>query len=139
LRAFSYSNMLTDVGIFTLLSTFNGWRMVIDLMLLSIFGGLYIVPLYVTLQTFGDKAHIARIIASNNIVNAIFMVGGIAFAGVLLLGDMSLTSVLTIFAALTILIAIYVCGLIPDAVIKTFVKWLLQVLYKVEVHGLENY
>jgi acyl-[acyl-carrier-protein]-phospholipid O-acyltransferase/long-chain-fatty-acid--[acyl-carrier-protein] ligase len=57
-----------------LLSTFAGARVTLDLLLMAICGGLYTVPLYATMQHLSEKSHRARIIASNNIFNALFMV-----------------------------------------------------------------
>lgn len=50
------------------------WRIELDLFLLCIFGGLYIVPLYAVLQTEGLAAYRSRIISSNNIFGAVFMI-----------------------------------------------------------------
>lgn len=51
-----------------------GWRVLIDLLGISVAGGIYIVPLYAIMQHKSDESHRARTIASNNIVNALFMV-----------------------------------------------------------------
>ena len=51
------------------------WRVVADLMLIGLFGGFYIVPLYALIQERSEPAYRSRIIAANNILNALFMVG----------------------------------------------------------------
>src|SRR5262249_22031650 len=51
------------------------WRVLADLLLMSICGGIYIVPLYTILQARSDESKRARVIAANNIMNALFMVG----------------------------------------------------------------
>src|SRR5215831_4132186 len=50
------------------------WRVAADLVLLGMFGGFYIVPLYALIQERSDPAYRSRIIAANNILNALFMV-----------------------------------------------------------------
>lgn len=65
-------NMLMTLTQF--LKTFNGWRITVDLMFIAICGGLYAVPLYAILQRKSEKTHRARVIASNNVMNALFMV-----------------------------------------------------------------
>ena len=45
-----------------------------DLALLGVFGGFFIVPLYALMQTRSNPAHRSRVIAGNNIMNALFMV-----------------------------------------------------------------
>ena len=44
------------------------------LFLIGMFGGFYIVPLYAQIQTRSEPTHRSRIIAANNILNALFMV-----------------------------------------------------------------
>ncbi len=60
-------------------SNFHAYRFVIDLLLFGICAGFYIVPLYVILQLRSKAAYRSRIIAVNNIVNAIFMVFSVLF------------------------------------------------------------
>ena len=50
------------------------WRVLIDLGLMALFGGFYIVPLYALIQHRSPESHRSRIIAANNILNALFMV-----------------------------------------------------------------
>ena len=56
------------------LSRFAGWRILCDLFLTAICAGIYVVPLYTLLQTLSKEAYRARIIACNNIFNALFMI-----------------------------------------------------------------
>ena len=74
------------------------WRVLADLMLLAISGGIYIVPLYAILQTHSDEGSRARVIAANNILNAAFMVASaVGSAGLLALG-LGATHVLLVVA-----------------------------------------
>jgi MFS family permease len=50
------------------------WRVMLDVILLGMSGGFYIVPLYAYMQAQSPETHRARIIAANNILNALFMV-----------------------------------------------------------------
>lgn len=52
------------------------WRIVVDITFLGVFGGLYSVPLYALVQERSATEARSRIIAANNILNALFMVGG---------------------------------------------------------------
>ncbi len=52
----------------------QGWRILADLLVLSVSGGLFAVPLYAIIQVRGDAAEMARLIAANNILNAFAMV-----------------------------------------------------------------
>ena len=48
--------------------------MLFDLVMIGVFGGFFIVPLYALIQTRSEPARRSRIIAGNNILNAAFMV-----------------------------------------------------------------
>jgi hypothetical protein len=60
------------------------WRVMMDLALLSLFAGLYSVPMYALIQLRAQPTHRARIIAANNILNALFMIASSVIAGLLL-------------------------------------------------------
>jgi MFS family permease len=60
------------------LSTLAGWRMIVDLFLLAACGGLFSVPLYAIIQDRAVPAERARMVAANNVMNALFMVAGAA-------------------------------------------------------------
>lgn len=81
-----------DQGLAPLLSfitTLAGVHVVIDLLLMAIAGGLYIIPLYALMQRRSPPAHMARVIAANNVMNALFMVASAVLT--LLLLDLKLT------------------------------------------------
>jgi MFS family permease len=63
---------IMSVGAF--MSQHAHWRVMIDLALLSLFAGLYSVPMYALIQLRSQPTHRARIIAANNILNALFMI-----------------------------------------------------------------
>nr|WP_294501220.1 MFS transporter [uncultured Rhodopila sp.] len=60
-----------------------GWRMLLDLMLLAVCGGIFSVPLYAVIQEAAAPAQRSRMIAANNIMNALFMVTGSGTAAAL--------------------------------------------------------
>jgi acyl-[acyl-carrier-protein]-phospholipid O-acyltransferase / long-chain-fatty-acid--[acyl-carrier-protein] ligase len=69
------------------------WRILIDLFGIALSGGLYCVPFYVILQARSERDYRARVIAANNIMNALFMtVAGIASAAMLAAG-LGITSI----------------------------------------------
>jgi len=74
----------TLLGISDLFGVSGSWRVFADLFLLGFSGGLYIVPLYASMQAYAPKSHRARIVGANNIFNAIFMVTSAIFAIVIL-------------------------------------------------------
>lgn len=97
------------------LQTLNGWRISADLTLIAVCGGLYTVPLYAILQQRSAQAHRARVIASNNVMNACFMV--IAAVGTLLMlkFGFSVTQVFLTIGIINGVVALYICKLLPSS------------------------
>jgi acyl-[acyl-carrier-protein]-phospholipid O-acyltransferase / long-chain-fatty-acid--[acyl-carrier-protein] ligase len=121
------------------LSHWNSWRITFDLLFIALGGGIYIVPLYAILQNRSISEERARMIAANNIINALFMVLGAIISGIILALHFSVTTLFLILAIGNFFVTVYICKLLPDALVKSFVKWLLKSLYRVEVKGLEHY
>lgn len=84
-----------------------GWRITLDLLLIAICGGIYTVPLYALLQQRSEKAHRARVIASNNVVNALFMVIGAIATMCLLKWGFTVVEVFLTVAIVNAFVAFY--------------------------------
>ena len=140
--AASRVSVMPSVDLTTLtqfLQTFNGWRITVDLVLVAICGGIYTVPLYAILQQRSEKAHRARVIASNNVMNALFMVFAAVATMLMLKFGFTVSKVFLTIALVNGVVAIYICKLLPDIIIRSIFHWILSSLYRVKVKGLENY
>lgn len=60
------------------------YHVMIAVTLLGISGGFYIVPLYAMMQAYSPRSHRARVVAANNILNAVFMVSSAIFSIIIL-------------------------------------------------------
>lgn len=90
------------------------WHMLLDVALLGISGGLYIVPLYVLLQSRAETGYQSRVIAANNIMNALFMVLSAGFSVMLFGMGVTIPQLFAITAAANVLVAIYLCLRQPE-------------------------
>lgn len=81
------------------------WRLLADLLLTSIAAGLYVVPLYTVLQQRAEPGHRARIIAANNVLNALFMTAAAGVAAILLGAGLTIQGLLFGTAAANVLVA----------------------------------
>ena len=114
-------------------------RLSVDMLMIAVCGGIFIVPLYALMQHRADPSSMARVVAGNNIVNAVFMVAAaVAVVGALKLGY-SIPHIFVGTAAINLLVGIYICRLLPDALLRSLFRGLLSFLYRVEVKNLENY
>lgn len=127
------------IGFMQFISTFNGWRISFDLLMIAVCGGLYTVPLYAILQHRSEPSHRARVIASNNVINALFMVTAALVTMLMLKEGFTVMQVFLSLAILNSFVAIYICKLLPEVLIRGFFRWILITLYRVNVSGLENY
>ena len=127
---------LAGVGAF--LAAPAHWRVVADLVLIGLFGGFYIVPLYALIQERSAPSHRSRIIAANNILNAIFMVTSAGLAIALLGAGVSIPGLFLVTGILNAAVALYIYRLVPEFLMR-FVAWLLiHTVYRVTEEGLEH-
>lgn len=126
-------------GIHYFLSNLLGLRAAVDILMISIAGGIYIVPLYTLLQISFDKTHTSQVIAANNIINSVFMVAASLLTIILTSLGVTVSNILFIMAATNLFTASYICRILPDTVIKNVLQGILKLIYRVEVVGMENY
>lgn len=126
------------LGALAFLGAPEHWRILADLLLISVFGGLYIVPLYAIVQQRAEAGHKARTIAANNVMNALFMVVGSAIAALLFAVGMTTTGIFLVLAAANVVAAWYVCKLLPTELMKGIAAGILRLCYRVEVRGREH-
>ncbi|HNP36717.1 MAG TPA: MFS transporter [Woeseiaceae bacterium] len=114
------------------------WRVLLDLTMLGAFGGFYSVPLYALIQQRAERQHLSRIIAANNIINAIFMVGAALLSIAVLGAGFSIPQLFLVIAILNVLVAIYIYSLLPEFLIR-FLAWIaITVVYRIRPTGTDN-
>ena len=114
------------------------WRVMLDLALLSLFAGLYSVPMYALIQMRSQPTHRARIIAANNILNALFMIASSVLAGALLGAGFSVPQVFLWTGLANAVVAGYIFLLVPEYLLR-FVAWVLsRLVYRFKVLGDEH-
>lgn len=97
------------LGIADVLAHTANWRVFADYAMLGLFGGFYIVPLYAFMQAYAPASHRARVIAANNIMNALFMVVSAIFAIIILtVLKLSLPTLFLLTAVLNVLVGFIV-------------------------------
>ncbi|HLX81968.1 MAG TPA: MFS transporter [Burkholderiales bacterium] len=125
-------------GLAAFLADHAHWRVMADLFLLAMFGGFYSVPLYALIQSRCEPSHRARIIAANNILNALFMVVASIMAAALLQGGLSLPQLYLVVGLLNAVVAVYIYLLVPEFLMRFIVWMLIHSVYRLEKSGLER-
>ncbi len=118
-----------------LISQPGSFRVLFDLTMLGVFGGLYSVPLYALMQKRAERKQLSRIIAANNILNSIFMVTATGMAIALLSAGLTIPELFLTLAFLNAAVAVYIYGLLPEFLMR-FVAWIIiSVFYRVRLEG----
>lgn len=95
------------MALWAFVSSWQGLRISIDLFLVAVAGGIYIVPLYTLLQADADPKRRSQIIATNNLMNALFMVISSVAAVILLSLGLSILKFFLLLAVINGVVALY--------------------------------
>jgi 1-acyl-sn-glycerol-3-phosphate acyltransferase len=127
---------LRSIGAF--LAELHSWRVMADLFFVALFGGLFSVPLYALIQARAEPAYRARIIAANNILNALFIIIAALMSKALLDSGLGFPELFLVVGLMNAAVAGYIYMLVPEFLMR-FICWLLiHSIYRLEKSGLEN-
>jgi len=114
------------------------WRVMADLALLALCAGLYSVPMYALIQLRAQPTHRARIIAANNILNALFMIAASVSAGLLLGAGFTVPQLFLVVGLVNALVGLYIFLLVPEYLLR-FVAFLLShTVYRLRLRGTDH-
>jgi 1-acyl-sn-glycerol-3-phosphate acyltransferase len=120
------------------LSVPGAWRAAMDLTLIGAFAGFYVVPLFAFVQSRAPRERLSRIIAGNNIVNALLICIASGFGIGLTAAGLDTPTIFLVTGVVNIAVAIYIFTLVPEFMMR-FITWVLvNTLYRVRVDGLKN-
>jgi len=92
-----------------------------DLCLIGAFGGIYIVPLYALVQSMSEETQRSRIIAANNILNALFMVCSAILTIALFAINFSIPQMFLLVSILNIFVIGLIIFQMPDFMHRFFI------------------
>ena len=113
-------------------------QIMIDLFMVSLFSGVYSVPLYTFIQERSDKKKLSRIIAANNIMNALFMVSSSIMLLILYKFNFSMSEIFLVLCILNMTVSFYVFFVVRDFLLRLFGMILAKILYRVSFKGFDN-
>jgi 1-acyl-sn-glycerol-3-phosphate acyltransferase len=102
----------------------GAWRIILDVIMIGVFGGFFIVPLFAMIQLRADPHHLSRTIAGMNILNALFMVVATGVAIVLLGQGFTIPELFLATAIMNGVVAVYIFSLVPEFLLR-FLAWIL--------------
>jgi len=116
----------------------GNWRLISDIVLIGIFGGLYIVPLMALVQQRTDPEQMSRVIAGNNIINALMMVLSAVVAIAVLSAGYSIAQLFLVVAVFNALVALYIYSLVPEFLMRFLVWLLIHSIYHIKAKDLDK-
>ena len=138
LASMALPQVTRELPVTALLGQSAVWRVLADLLLLGMFGGFFIVPLYALVQLRSTTEKRARIIAANNIINAFFMVVGALAAAAMFAGGLSIPMLFAVAAICNAAVAVFIYGLVPEFLLR-FLAWvLIHLFYRLKKRGVEH-
>lgn len=117
----------------------RSWLIAVSMFGLAFCGGVYSVPLYVLLQARSEASHRARVMAGNNVVNALFMAAASVASAALLGIGLGPEDLFFILCLMNLFVTAYIAALLPEALLKKLLRRVLLAVYRVRVRGLENF
>jgi 1-acyl-sn-glycerol-3-phosphate acyltransferase len=113
-------------------------RVMLDLALLALSAGLFSVPMYALIQLRAQPTHRARIIAANNIMNALFMIAASVLAGAMLSAGFSVPQLFLAIGLANLLVGAYIFLLVPEYLLRFFAFVLSHTVYRLKLKGAEH-
>ncbi|KRW59758.1 MFS transporter [Pseudomonas sp. TTU2014-080ASC] len=122
----------------TVLSEPQAWWILGSIAGIGLFGGFYIVPLYALIQSRTAEHERARVIAANNILNALFMVIS-AVVSILFLSvaELSIPQLFLAVSLMNIAVNSYIFKIVPEFTMRFLIWMLSHTMYRVEHKNLE--
>lgn len=114
------------------------WRLILDIFMIALAAGFYIVPLYSYLQHNVDESVRAQVIAANNILNALFMVTASILVITALSSGFDLADIFFFLALFNLSGVFFMIKDIRDFLTRLD-RFLLRLFFRFEVRGLEHY
>ncbi|MFT5219753.1 MAG: 1-acyl-sn-glycerol-3-phosphate acyltransferase [Gammaproteobacteria bacterium] len=113
-------------------------RVIFDILMLGVSGGIYIVPLYALVQQRSDAKKRSRIIAANNVLNALFMVVASLYGLFALSAGISIPLLFCIMAVMNAAVALFIFTMVPEFIMRLLVWLLVHTVYRVDKVDLDN-
>ena len=128
-----------DITIFQLLTEHGRyWRIIVDIFVLGIAMAIYIVSFYTLLQQATPKKLMGRMISFSGLLNALTVAGALVFVLLMRTLSFDVVDIVVVSAFTNLIITLYMVRLLPIKSRRTFFKFVLGKIFRVQVRGLEN-
>ena len=116
----------------------NNLRVMFDIVMLGVSGGIYIVPLYALVQQRSDAKKRSRIIAANNVLNALFMVAAAIYGMFALSAGIDIPTLFLIMAIMNAAVTLFIFKLVPEFIMRLLIWLVIHFAYRVRKIDLDK-
>jgi hypothetical protein len=113
-------------------------RVMFDIVMLGVSGGIYIVPLYALVQQRSNAKKRSRIIAANNVLNALFMVAAALYGMFALSAGITIPTLFLIMAIMNAAVVLFIFKLVPEFVMRLLIWLVVHIVYRVRQIDLDK-
>ncbi len=128
----------TLIGPIAFIDGGNNLRIMVDIVMLGISGGIYIVPLYALIQQRSELKKRSRIIAANNVLNALFMVVAALYGLFALSSGITVPTLFLIMSIMNAAVALFIFKLVPEFIMRLLIWLLIHTVYRVDKVNLDK-
>ena len=128
----------TLLGPSAFIANTDNYRVMFDIVMLGASGGIYIVPLYALVQQRSEEKKRSRIIAANNVLNALFMVVASLYGLIALNAGITIPTLFLIMAFMNAAVAAFIFMLVPEFIMRLLVWLLIHTIYRVRKIDLDE-
>ncbi|MDR3134672.1 MAG: MFS transporter, partial [Deltaproteobacteria bacterium] len=125
-------------GVAGFLASPNHMAIAILSLLLTLAGGIFVVPLYAFIQREAAPGQRARIIAANNILNSVFMVAGSLIVSFMLKMGFDIPDVFIFIGLTAFIVTLLTVYFLTEETFRAILKVVLAIVFRPKVSGLEN-
>ncbi len=112
----------TLMGIGEFLRSGYGPRLIFDFLMLSVFGGCFVLPLYTAMQVRSFKEDRSRVVALNNVINSIYIVAAAVFVLLFHRFGFLTSETFLVLAGLNVFVMAYMCWSVPEFM-QSLIEW----------------
>jgi hypothetical protein len=128
----------SGIGVWSFIQSAIGLRIALDLFAFSVFAGFFAVPLNTLIQLRSSANERSRVIAANNIMNALFMVLAAGFLAICAKQNQPIPVIFLSLSIMNVVVAVYIYLLIPEFLLRFIVWGLANIVYRLKLTGREN-
>ncbi|MGD0633968.1 MAG: acyl-[ACP]--phospholipid O-acyltransferase [Beijerinckiaceae bacterium] len=126
------------MGAYDFFRTGQAWHVGLDLLAITICGGLFVVPAFAAVQIWAEPGHRARIIAAVNVLSAAFMVAGAVAVGLLQAAGLSNGGIFILIGVVSVGASAWIFAVLPANPLQDLAALMFRLVYSLDVRGHEN-